>query len=184
MVVQRMDYDSFGNVLSDTSPGFQPFGFAGGLYDRDTALVRFGARDYDASTGRWTNKNPIRFRGGTTNLYEYVDNNSVNFKDSTGYSKFDQWFGDYPKAFKNWFHRQFKDPGDPNATKEELEQAYKEWKDQGEPGPDNKRTRVPPEWIPPPDEFEIMPLFFLDICKLAPDACKRVEDPHDCRGGT
>jgi hypothetical protein len=33
-VVQRMDYDGFGQVLVDTSPGFQPFGFAGGLYDR------------------------------------------------------------------------------------------------------------------------------------------------------
>ena len=26
--VQRMDYDEFGNVLLDTNPGFQPFGFA------------------------------------------------------------------------------------------------------------------------------------------------------------
>jgi hypothetical protein len=33
-VAQRQDYDSFGQVLADTNPGFQPFGFAGGLYDR------------------------------------------------------------------------------------------------------------------------------------------------------
>ena len=46
-VVQRVDYDAFGRVLNDTDPGFQPFGFAGGLYDDDTGLVRFGARDYD-----------------------------------------------------------------------------------------------------------------------------------------
>jgi RHS repeat-associated protein len=83
-VVQRMDYDSFGQVLQDTSPGFQPFGFAGGLYDRDTGLVRFGARDYDASTGRWANKDPIRFRGETTNLYEYGLGDPVNFIDPTG----------------------------------------------------------------------------------------------------
>ena len=31
-----------------TQPGLSPFGFAGGLYDDDTGLVRFGARDYDA----------------------------------------------------------------------------------------------------------------------------------------
>lgn len=31
-VIQRMDYDAFGNVTEDTNPGFQPFGFAGGLY--------------------------------------------------------------------------------------------------------------------------------------------------------
>jgi hypothetical protein len=30
-VVQRIDYDEFGVVSSDTSPGLQPFGFAGGL---------------------------------------------------------------------------------------------------------------------------------------------------------
>jgi len=40
-----MDYDEFGNVLLDTNPGFQPFGFAGGLSDQRTGLVRFGARD-------------------------------------------------------------------------------------------------------------------------------------------
>src|SRR5690606_26687676 len=28
-VVQRIDYDSFGRVLSDSAPGSQPFGFAG-----------------------------------------------------------------------------------------------------------------------------------------------------------
>ena len=37
--------------LRDTNPGFQPFGFAGGMYDAATGLVRFGARDYDAETG-------------------------------------------------------------------------------------------------------------------------------------
>ena len=31
LAVQRMDYDEFGNVLLDTNPGFQPFGFAGGF---------------------------------------------------------------------------------------------------------------------------------------------------------
>ena len=51
-VVQRMEYDAFGVVVTDTAPGFQPFGFAGGLYDRDTGLVRFGVRDYDPRRGR------------------------------------------------------------------------------------------------------------------------------------
>ena len=53
-VVQRINYDAFGNVLEDTNEGFQPFGFAGGLYDWDIGLVRFGARDYDSEVGRWT----------------------------------------------------------------------------------------------------------------------------------
>ena len=83
-VAQRIDYDEFGNVLEDTNPGFQPFGFAGGLYDPDTRLTRFGARDYDAETGRWTTKDPIGFLGGDSNLYAYVMNDPINFVDSDG----------------------------------------------------------------------------------------------------
>jgi RHS repeat-associated protein len=83
-VVQQIEYDEFGNVLSDSNPGFQPFGFAGGLYDPDTGLVRFGARDYDPETGRWTAKDPILFAGGDTNLYGYVVSDPINFSDVTG----------------------------------------------------------------------------------------------------
>jgi RHS repeat-associated protein len=83
-IAQRMDYDGFGQVVNDTSPGFQPFGFAGGLYDKDTKLVRFGARDYNPETGRWTVKDPIGFAGGNANLYAYVANDPVNSSDPTG----------------------------------------------------------------------------------------------------
>jgi RHS repeat-associated protein len=70
-VAQRMDYDAWGNVLVDSNPGFQPFGFAGGLYDRDTGLVRFGARDYEAGVGRWLAKETLFFRRNDVNLYVY-----------------------------------------------------------------------------------------------------------------
>ena len=83
-IVQRMDYDSWGNVTQDTNPGFQPFGYAGGLYDAQTGLVRFGARDYDPRIGRWTTKDPIGFMGGNSNLYVYVGNDPVNVADPTG----------------------------------------------------------------------------------------------------
>jgi RHS repeat-associated protein len=83
-VAQRIDYDEWGNVVADSNPGLQPFGFAGGLYDRDTGLVRFGARDYDPHTGRWLRKDPIRFRGGDTNLYAYAAGNPVTLSDPLG----------------------------------------------------------------------------------------------------
>jgi RHS repeat-associated protein len=86
VVAQRLDYDEFGRVLQDTNPGFQPFGFAGGLYDPDTGLVRFGARDYDAETGRWIAKDPLRFAGEDLNLYGYVLSDPINFTDPTGLS--------------------------------------------------------------------------------------------------
>jgi len=82
-VMQQMSYDVWGKVIQDSNPGFQPFGYAGGLYDRDTQLVRFGARDYDAETGRWTAKDPIGLRGGI-NTYAYVGGNPVNWSDPLG----------------------------------------------------------------------------------------------------
>jgi RHS repeat-associated protein len=84
-LVKRIDYDSFGNILYDSNPGFAvPFGFAGGLHDRDTGLVRFGFRDYDPDIGRWTAKDPIFFAGGSSDLYGYVENSPTSRTDSAG----------------------------------------------------------------------------------------------------
>jgi RHS repeat-associated protein len=83
-IAQRMEYDEFGNVMTDTNPGFQPFGFAGGLYDHQTRLVRYGARDYDAETGRWTDKDPLLFSGGDFNLYNYAGGDPINYIDPSG----------------------------------------------------------------------------------------------------
>jgi RHS repeat-associated protein len=83
-VVQRIDYDEFGRVVQNTNPGFQPFGFAGGLYDEGTGLVRFGARDYDSQLARWTAKDPVGFSSGATNLYSYVGGDPINERDPTG----------------------------------------------------------------------------------------------------
>ncbi|WP_194869381.1 RHS repeat-associated core domain-containing protein [Myxococcus sp. AB025B] len=105
VVAQRMDYDAWGRITTDTAPGFQPFGFAGGLHDALTGLTRFGARDYDAETGRWTNKDPIRFEGGDTNLYAYAANDPVNLIDPSGldWSDWQDWdlaaAGDFAAAF-------------------------------------------------------------------------------------
>jgi RHS repeat-associated protein len=90
-IMQRMDYDEFGMVTVDSNPGFQPFGFAGGLYDSDTGLVRFGARDYDAAVGRWTAKDPSRFAGGL-NLYQYCESDPMNWTDPTGH--WPKWLDD------------------------------------------------------------------------------------------
>lgn len=65
---------------------FQPFGFAGGIYDFDTGLTRFGARDYEAASGRWTTKDPIGFAGNSANLYSYVVGDPINLADSNGQS--------------------------------------------------------------------------------------------------
>ncbi len=101
-VVKRIDYDTFGNILRDSDPGFSvPFGFAGGLYDRDTGLVRFGYRDYLAEIGKWTAKDPIDFAAGDSNLYGYVQNDPVNFVDPEGLLSFSENFSRRKKINDN-----------------------------------------------------------------------------------
>jgi len=58
--------------------------YSGGLYDADTKLTRFGYRDYDAYTGKWTAKDPIGFDGGDSNLYGYVLGDPVGGFDPMG----------------------------------------------------------------------------------------------------
>jgi RHS repeat-associated protein len=87
-IAQRLTYDPWGRVLEDTTPAFQPFAFAGGLYDPLTGLVRFGARDYDPELGRWTATDPILFAGGL-NHYAYVGNDPVGYVDPSGMFRFE-----------------------------------------------------------------------------------------------
>ena len=82
-VQQHVDYDEYGRVTANTNPGFQPFGYAGGLLDDITGLVRFGARDYDVRTGRFAVQDPIGLKGGT-NKYAYADGDPINFSDPRG----------------------------------------------------------------------------------------------------
>jgi RHS repeat-associated protein len=84
-VVKRLDFTSFGRMIVDTNPGFDlAIGFAGGIADPDTGLVRFGFRDYDPHSGRWTTRDPILFSGGQVNLYVYAGNNPIGQRDPTG----------------------------------------------------------------------------------------------------
>lgn len=83
-VVQRIDYDPWGLVTDDSNPGFQPFGFAGGMCDSATGLVRFFARDYDPAVGRFTAPDPLLLAGGQYNLYVYAANDPINLIDPLG----------------------------------------------------------------------------------------------------
>jgi RHS repeat-associated protein len=77
------NYTSFGEVTG-TGLDWMPFGFAGGIYDGDSGLVRFGARDMDPSIGRWTAKDPILFDGDGPDLYAYGLNDPINNLDPNG----------------------------------------------------------------------------------------------------
>ena len=101
-IAEQISYDAWGNISSDSNPGFQPFGFAGGLYDRDTGLVHFGARDYDPETGRWISRDPILFAGGEANLYGYVVGDPVNGLDPLGLFCLGCHLPMLPTSFENW----------------------------------------------------------------------------------
>jgi len=85
-IVQQTEYSEFGIIIDEElAEGWTPvlFGYAGGLQDRDTGLVKFGARDYDPEVGRWTSKEPLGFNGAT-NFYVYAGNDPVNKVDING----------------------------------------------------------------------------------------------------
>ncbi|AMK09820.1 RHS repeat domain-containing protein [Pseudodesulfovibrio indicus] len=88
-VIKEIVYDPFGGIIEDTNPSLRvPLGFAGGLHDRDLGFVRFGWRDYDTFTGRWTAPDPIGDRGGDPDWYGYCLDDPVNGVDPVGLFRF------------------------------------------------------------------------------------------------
>lgn len=114
--IKIWEYDSWGvrtTILDNDATLDLPVGFAGGIPDDATGLVRFGLRDYEPAAGRWAAKDPIFFRGGL-NLFQYCGNDPVNFKDPSGQG----WWSDkaWP-AIKNWFWSVFgQSPGAPGGA--------------------------------------------------------------------
>ncbi|MBI4819351.1 MAG: hypothetical protein HY791_23970 [Deltaproteobacteria bacterium] len=82
-ITQELEYDAWGNLLTDSAPGWQPFGFTGGIYDSSVMLTRLGARDLSSGPGTWTAKDPLNVKAGT-NFYAYSANNPVSLLDPSG----------------------------------------------------------------------------------------------------
>src|SRR5690606_35867946 len=84
-VLLEAEYSAFGErtVLSGDGDALT-LGFAGGVFDADTGLTRFGARDYDPTVGRWTAKDPILWGGHQSNLYVYAHSDAMNYADPSG----------------------------------------------------------------------------------------------------
>jgi len=78
--------DAFGNVWAPGTTGAMatPFGFAGQSgyqSDADSGLMKLGYRYYDASTGRFLSRDPIR---DGDNWYAYCKNDPVDAVDPEG----------------------------------------------------------------------------------------------------
>src|SRR5262249_280120 len=85
-IQDHLNYDSFGNVLSESSPAFgDRYRFTGREFDSATGLQYNRARYYDPSIGRWTSQDPVGFDGNDVNLYRYVGNRPTTATDPTGH---------------------------------------------------------------------------------------------------
>ena len=127
-------YDTFGNLASSTGAIVNPYRYTAREYDADSGLYDNRARHYDPRIGRFLSQDPIWFGGGI-NFYGYVSNNPVNSTDPAGLlpKKKDKWYEYNNSDFQKWFHRCWKQAGDPDATKDEIQEAYAEWVRRGMP---------------------------------------------------
>ncbi len=127
-------YDAYGNILESPGTLEQPYTYTGREFDSESGLFYYRARNYDPTTGRFLQQDPIGFSGGDANLYTYVGGNPVNFDDPSGLTRSDPWYGYNDRDFQRWFHQCWKQKGGPRVrSKEEIAEAYDEWISRGAP---------------------------------------------------
>ena len=83
--VESYSYDVFGNPDSTSVLGNR-FMFTGREYDTETGLYYYRARFYDPKIGRFLQRDPVGY-SDSTNLYQYCNNNPVNWIDPFGLEK-------------------------------------------------------------------------------------------------
>jgi RHS repeat-associated protein len=76
-------YDPNGTVTTTGASSPNTFEFNGTQND-GTGLYLMGARYYDPTTGSFISQDPTGFKGGTTNLYGFAQNDPINLNDPTG----------------------------------------------------------------------------------------------------
>ena len=81
--VQTYSYDSFGN-MTQAGTITQPFTYTAREFDTETGMYFYRARYYDSKVGRFVTKDPIGFKGGI-NVYAYVGNNPIKYRDPSGH---------------------------------------------------------------------------------------------------
>ena len=76
-------YNSFGEIVSQTGNLIQPFTFTAREFDPENGLYYYRARYYDPRTGIFVSEDPIGLLADV-NLYRYVQNNPISYKDALG----------------------------------------------------------------------------------------------------
>ena len=90
-VAYLYQFDPYGTATTTENPGGtgypqNPYVFAGGLQDRDTGLIRYGARWYNPTTGTWLEPDTLNapLDPANANRYAYVGDDPINGVDPTG----------------------------------------------------------------------------------------------------
>jgi RHS repeat-associated protein len=84
-VLDSITYDSYGNILSESSPSNgDRFKFTGREWDSEIGQYFYRARYYGPSIGKFESEDPVGFSAGDPNLYRYVYNAPTNNSDPTG----------------------------------------------------------------------------------------------------
>ena len=82
-VVNEIKYGPYGEFTSITGT---TFAFTGQRYDAETGLFYYKGRHYSSMTGRFLQTDPLRYLGGSFNLYKYAKNDPLNWLDPSGLS--------------------------------------------------------------------------------------------------
>ncbi len=78
-----LQYDTFGNVVTNTGSFDPKYTFSTKEYLSDCLLYLYAYRAYDPIAGRWTQRDPIDYQD-SINLYQFCGNNPVNGIDILG----------------------------------------------------------------------------------------------------
>jgi len=85
VVLNRITYDSFGNVVSQTDAAFSTrYLFTGREFDSEIGLFYYRARYYNGFLGRFISNDPLKFNSGDFNHYRYVGNSPNSGIDPLG----------------------------------------------------------------------------------------------------
>jgi RHS repeat-associated protein len=131
-LAQTYTFDSFGKLTASSGSLTNPFQYTSREFDVETNLQFSRNRYYDPASGRFLSEDPIGFDGGG-NFYVYGQNSPIDESDPDGLTGKDKWYGYNDPDFHKWFHRCWKQPGDPDADKAGIQEAFEEWVRRGRP---------------------------------------------------